>query len=110
MIQKGRLFLASEAKNPASMEKLEKFVGGLKGKSVVYCPTAANAEDGRGRWKNSETLALVKEIGTKVETVELENFDTEDVVSKFKDKDIIWMGGECQDTYSTGCEDCRWTS
>jgi dipeptidase E len=93
MIQKGKLFLASEAKNPASMERLENFVGGLKNKSIIYCPTAANAEDGRGSWQNSETLKIVQKNCANVEIIELENFDKEDVVSKFENKDIIWMAG-----------------
>lgn len=93
MIQKGKLFLASYMKHPDSVKKLETFVDGLKDKSVIYCPTAANAEQGRGHWKNSETLALARKLCGKVDVVELENFDTEDVVSKFKNKDIIWMAG-----------------
>jgi len=39
-----RLFLASEAKHPESMQKLEDFVGGLKSKKIAYIPTAANGE------------------------------------------------------------------
>ncbi|MBI3887767.1 Type 1 glutamine amidotransferase-like domain-containing protein [Candidatus Microgenomates bacterium] len=93
MTQKGKLFLASMAKDPKSIKDLDKFVGGLKNKSVAYCPTAANAEQGRGRWKESETLNIVKSLGLNIEIVELENFDNEDVVSKFRNKNIIWMAG-----------------
>lgn len=93
MIQKGKLFLASRAAVPESMEKLEKFAGGLKGKSVVYCPTAANGERGYGSWKDSETLKIVKKSVAKVTIVELENYWNEDVLNKFRNKDIVWFAG-----------------
>ncbi|MEK7526626.1 MAG: hypothetical protein AAB546_04050 [Patescibacteria group bacterium] len=40
-----KLFLASEAKHPDSIEKLKKFIGGFEGKSIAYVPTAANGEN-----------------------------------------------------------------
>ncbi|MBU0569850.1 hypothetical protein KKB40_03645 [Patescibacteria group bacterium] len=62
---KMKLFLASEAKHPESMEKLEEFVGGLKGKKIAYIPTVANGEEPYGTWKKGTTYNLVKKNGCK---------------------------------------------
>ena len=45
-----KLFLASQAKNPETIEKIKKYIGGFVGKNIAYIPTAANGE-GWGSWK-----------------------------------------------------------
>jgi len=95
-----RLFLASEAKHPESMKKLEEFVDGLKGKKIAYIPTAANGEESYGTWKKGATYNLVKKIGAKVTPVVLEDYKEDQtnkrVLKLLKGKDIIWFaGGMC---------------
>lgn len=95
-----KLFLASEAKHPESMKKLEEFIGGLKGKKIAYIPTAANGEEDYGTWKKGATYNLVKKIGAKVTPIILEDFKTDTnnkrVLKLLKGKDIIWFaGGMC---------------
>lgn len=95
-----RLFLASEAKHPESMKKLEEFVGGLKNKKIAYIPTAANGEEEYGSWKNSATFTLVNKIGAKVTPVILEDYKSDinnnKVLKLLKNKDILWFaGGMC---------------
>ena len=43
-----KLFLASDAKYPDSIEKLRSFIGGFEGKSIAYIPTAVNGEEEYG--------------------------------------------------------------
>src|SRR3989344_8856033 len=89
-----RLFLASEAKHPESMEKLEKFVGGFRGKTILYIPTAANSEEVYGSWeKGSETWKLVNTLGAKVTAVSLEDYKNSSVLRELAGKDIIWVAG-----------------
>ena len=92
-----KLFLASEAKYPESMQKLEKFVGGLKDKSIAYIPTAANGEDPYDDWRtNSSTWNLVNTLRVNVTPVVLEEYKNSSVLEIFKGKDIIWVaGGMC---------------
>lgn len=92
-----RLFLASEAKHPESIEKLKKFIGGFEGKTVAYIPTAANGEEIYGAWKTeSESWKLVNTLGAKVTPVVLEDYKNSAVLDLLKDKDIIWFaGGQC---------------
>jgi len=91
-----RLFLASEAKHPESMKKLEKFVGGLRDKKIAYIPTAANGEELYGTWKNGDTWKLINKSGAKVEAVVLEEFKDSNPLEKLYGKDIIWIaGGMC---------------
>jgi dipeptidase E len=91
-----KIFLASEAKNPISFEKLVEFVGGsFAGKKVAYIPTAANGE-GWGSWKESVSLKLLQTLEAKIQIFELENMLGQDVIQQMKDVDIIWMaGGMC---------------
>ena len=70
-----KLFLASEAKHPDSIEKLRSFVGRFKGKSIAYIPTAANGEELYGGWETSSlTWSLVKTLGAKVTPIVLEEY------------------------------------
>lgn len=91
-----RLFLASEAKHPDSMEKLEKFVGGPQRKSVAYIPTAANGEEEYGTWRSGETWKTFNKTGADVEAIILEEYGDKSVLEKLEDKDIIFFaGGMC---------------
>lgn len=91
-----KLFLASEAKHPDTMAKLEEYVGGLKGKNIAFIPTAANGENMYDDWRtNSTTWNMVKNFGNS-ESVVLEEFKNEDVIKKLLGRDIIWFtGGSC---------------
>jgi hypothetical protein len=56
-----RLFLASKANHQETIPKIQNFLGGFKGKSIAYIPTAANGENSFGNWKeNSGTWKLVQ--------------------------------------------------
>lgn len=88
-----RLFLASEAKNPKSIEKLREYVGGLKGKSVAYIPTAGNGEEGWGSWKKGGSWNLVQTLGFDLTVIQLEEYRNESVISKIEGKDILWFAG-----------------
>src|SRR5688572_13069154 len=88
-----RFFLASEAKNPATIKKLEEYVGGLKDKSIAYIPTAANAEQGWDSWKKGGTWQLVQTLGAKVSIVQLEDYRNDTVVKEIEGKDIVWFAG-----------------
>ena len=85
-----KLFLASEAKHPESIEKLRRFIGGsFKGKTIAYIPTAANGEEPFGSWKqNSSTWKVVNTLGAKVTSVQLEDYKNSSVIAKLKNKDI----------------------
>lgn len=92
-----KLFLASDAKHPDSIEKLRSFIGGFEGKSIAYIPTAANGEEEYGSWK-TETASwkLVNTLGASVTAVVLEEYKNSKVVDMLKGKDIIWFaGGAC---------------
>lgn len=92
-----KLFLASEAKHPDSIEKLKKFIGGFEGKSIAYIPTAANGENPYGEWKTeSSTWKLVNTLGANVTPVVLEEYKNSSVIDLLKGKDVIWFaGGAC---------------
>lgn len=92
-----KLFLASEAKHPDSIEKLKKFIGGFEGKSIAYIPTAANGENPYGEWKTeSSTWKLVNTLGANVTPVVLEEYKNSSVLDVLKGKDVIWFaGGAC---------------
>jgi len=90
-----KLFLASEAKHPLSVEKLKDFVGGFEGKTIGYIPTAANAQ-GYGSWKDGGSWSLVQTLGATVSLVVLEECSTDQVYEKLSGKNIIWFaGGQC---------------
>lgn len=90
-----KLFLASEAKHPDSLERLKKYIGGFSGKSIAYIPTAANGE-GFGSWKEGGSWNLVQTLGANVTLVQLEDIRNSSVVDMLIGKDIIWVaGGYC---------------
>lgn len=92
-----RLFLASEAKHPDTIEKLRKHIGGFEGRTIAYIPTAQNGESNFGDWKeNSTTWKLVNTLGAKVTSVQLEDYKSPNVIEQLRGKDIIWIaGGAC---------------
>lgn len=88
-----KLFLASEGVDPASLSKLKDFVGGsFNNKKIVYVPTAANGHH-YGAWKAGESINIVQTLGTNVEIVELESFIYQNIYSKIKGTDILWIAG-----------------
>ncbi len=88
-----KLFLASEAKNPATVEKLTQYVGGFKGKSIAYIPTAANGEQGWGEWKEGGSWKSVQTLGADLTLVQLEDYHSSNVIDVLQNKDIIWFAG-----------------
>lgn len=87
-----KLFLASEAKHPESIAKMNEFVGGFVGKRIAYIPTAANGEIW-GSWKSGESIRVVQTLGAQVDIIELENYYKENTLERIKGADIIWMAG-----------------
>jgi dipeptidase E len=88
-----RLFLASEIKHPTSMQQLEKFIDGFKGKNIAYIPTASNGEDGYGYWKGSSSYNTIKSTNATVTPVVLEEYRSSKVVEVLRQSDIIWFAG-----------------
>lgn len=88
-----KLFLASEAKHPETVKRLEKFVGGFAGKKIAYIPTAANGERWES-WKDGGSWNLVNNIEAQVDLVLLEESANNTLlVNKMSDADIIWVAG-----------------
>lgn len=87
-----RLFLASEAKNPTSLPRLEHMVGGFTGKKIAYIPTAANG-DGWESWKSGGSWSLVQTLNAEVTLVQLEDHRSPEVMNLLSGKDIIWFAG-----------------
>lgn len=86
--------LASEAKHPGSLKKLESFLGGFKNKKLLYIPAAANGENIYGIWKTeSKSRKVVNTLNAKVEPLRLEDYKTPEVLEKFRNKDIVWFAG-----------------
>lgn len=86
-----KLFLASEAKHPDTIKKIDEFVGGLKKRKIAYIVTAANG-DGWGSWKKSETLKLLKKAGADVEIIQLEDY-WKGEIPPIDDKEVVWFAG-----------------
>ena len=83
-----KLFLASEAKNPATIQKLEKYIGGFKGKSIAYIPTAANGEKWAS-WKEGGSWNLIQTLGAKISLVQLEDYGSKTVINDLKNIEKI---------------------
>jgi len=89
-----KLFLASEAKHPDTIAKLESYIGGFGGKSIAYVPTASNGEQKYGVWKEeSPTWKLINNSGAKATAIELEDYKNSSVIKQFNNKDLIWFAG-----------------
>lgn len=88
-----KLFLASEAKNPESIEKLREFVGEpLDQLRIVYIPTANNSEV-RGTWRTGESVKVVGSLTPNFKIVELEESIERDITGEFDEADILWFAG-----------------
>ncbi|MBN1263214.1 MAG: Type 1 glutamine amidotransferase-like domain-containing protein [Candidatus Pacebacteria bacterium] len=88
-----KLFLAAEAKNPASIRKLRKFIGGsFKGKKIAYVPTASNGEY-YGAWKGGESIKKAMSLGADLKIVQLEDACYRDVIKPIREANILWMAG-----------------
>lgn len=87
-----KLFLASEAKHPDTVKKLEEYVGGFKDKSIAYIPTAANGQ-GWESWKDGGSWNLVNNIMARVELILLEDYGNGGISEKLMDKNIVWFAG-----------------
>jgi peptidase E len=87
-----RLFLASEAKNPPSLKKLEEYIGGFAGKTIAYIPTAANGE-GWGSWQDGGTWQIVRTLGASVSIIQLEDYRSSSVIPSIEGKNIVWFAG-----------------
>lgn len=75
------------------MEKLDKFVGGLKGKHIAYIPTAANGEEPYGTWKNGTTWNEFSACGAIVQVFELENYKEMHFPDSLRNFDILFVAG-----------------
>ncbi|QQG41131.1 MAG: Type 1 glutamine amidotransferase-like domain-containing protein [Candidatus Woesebacteria bacterium] len=87
-----RLFLASEAKHPDSIKKLEEYLGGFKDKSIAYIPTAANGERWES-WKDGGSWSLLNSLDIKLEKILLEDYGNDSVIEKIANKDVVWFAG-----------------
>lgn len=87
-----KLFLASEAKHPETVKRLEEFVGGFAGKKIAYIPTAANGERWES-WKDGGSWNLVNNIDAHVDLILLEENSSDTLVNKLAVSDIIWVAG-----------------
>ncbi len=90
-----KLFLASKASDPKTLQDIEKFVGGLEGKKIAYIPTAGNGT-GWGHWKESTTWNILQNLKAEITVVQLEDYWNSDPLADLQNKDIIWLaGGQC---------------
>lgn len=88
-----KLFLASQAKHPKSIEKLKEFIGeDYENKHVVYIPTAANGEL-YGSWKGGGSLKAAKTVFKNLTIAELESTSTNQIIKLLENSDLIWMAG-----------------
>lgn len=88
-----KLFLASEAKNPKSLEDLSKFIAGFSDKKLVFIPTASNGEHLYGNWKTGESWKVVQQLFSEVTTLVLEEVKSPSELEVLKNADVIWLAG-----------------
>lgn len=90
-----KLFLASRASNPTTLNKLEEYLGGFKNKRIAYIPTAANGENGWENWKHKEdgTWKIVNTLGANIKAVVLEEYRNDSVIEQLERNDVIWFAG-----------------
>lgn len=87
-----KLFLASEAKHPTSIKKLNEFVGGLSDKKIAYIPTAANGYE-YGSWKKGDSIKTVRDTNANINIIELEEQHYRNIAEELSASDIIWVAG-----------------
>jgi peptidase E len=88
-----RLFLASEGSDVKTTQKLEEYVEGFNGKSVLYIPTARNGLGRLNTWKDSNTWKFLNSTGMNVDSLQLEDYVYNLDLKLFEGKDIIWFSG-----------------
>ena len=88
-----KLFLASEAKHPQTLQDIEQFVGGFEGKKLVYIPTAANGEEQYGTWVHGGTWNKVKQLPLEATPLVLEEVKDPSQLTVLDEADIIWLAG-----------------
>lgn len=88
-----KLFLASYAIDPDTVNELTQYVGGFKGKSIAYIPTASNGELPWEEWKNGNTWKVLSKLPANIELVQLEDYKNPTALDHLKGKDVIWFGG-----------------
>ena len=88
-----KLFLASEAKNALSIQKLQEYSGGLAGKNIAYIPTAANGEQGWESWRNGGSWELINTLNANISLIQLEEYRIKNLAEVLRGKDIIWVAG-----------------
>lgn len=90
-----RLFLASEGSDPRTTKKLEEYIGGFKGRNIIYIPTAKNG-NGDGRWQESQTWKFLQTCGANPSCLELEKYINGISIEPFANADVVWVtGGAC---------------
>lgn len=87
-----KLFLASDASNPNTIESLDNYVNGLRDKNVIYIPTAKNGQNPFGSWRDSDTWKMLKK-NVNAKALQLEEYYNGLPLQIFKDTDVIWMSG-----------------
>jgi dipeptidase E len=87
-----KLFLASEGKHPASITRLDNFVGGLSNKRIAYIPTASNGEI-YGKWMNGASYKTIQSLSENVYIVEFETCNERNLEDRLGRPDIIWIAG-----------------
>lgn len=89
-----KLFLASRAVHPESLEKLEDYLGGFRGKRIAYIPTAANVDEGGfGSWRKKASWQAVRDLPADVSPIQLEDIRDTPLPKLFHNLDIIWFAG-----------------
>lgn len=88
-----KLFLASEAKHPDTIQKLRTYIGGsFQNKKIAYIPTAGNGEF-YGGWKGGGSINTVQSLGADLNIIELEDCAFRDVIAEIRGADILWIAG-----------------
>ena len=90
-----KLFLASSAGEPDTIEKLREMLGGFENKKIAYIPTASNGDSDWEYWKVKEdgTWKLVNTLKAIVKPVVLENYRDESVIKELEGQDVLWFAG-----------------
>ncbi len=88
-----KLFLTSTIKRDNVIAAMSDFVGGFENKSLIYVPTAANSEEGFGKWKTGETYNLMLTLSPNLKIMELEFTEDSDAQKLVKGADILFLAG-----------------
>lgn len=89
-----KLFLSSEGKDSKTIQDLKSYLDmDISTLKVAFIPTAGNAEGGFGSWRDGKTYKLVQTLFTNLLTIELETTPKQDLISRLKNIDMLWMNG-----------------